>query len=345
VPETGWPAMSVRVGVVPTLYRNEIVFRRDLTLRSLRLGLGRNSGLGLEPILAVGDGSEFSTVRLAAANGRKAPSPIRIDTGEWFGFYALGASNSHLYLNRGDPFSLVVRNETVLIFADPFTKPSAKRTGRRLKRDDEFLFEVLGLGFPLDVQVESPSDFRRVLDYLARPTGLEVLRGRRIESPGMLDLATNDRAVEVVLTKPPEGIDLVVPLRVRGLNPRWSAGVYQKRGYVAGAYGEGANRYRAAGVDFAGDAYIPLHPSRADRVHVVVGHPVVAGSDGWDLFIQVTKLAEVPFRWHVSVNNPTDRSIETILRRVIALPGLELPTARMRFEPGEYRVLLAGAVP
>ncbi|MEE8475353.1 MAG: hypothetical protein V3T01_08390 [Myxococcota bacterium] len=344
-PETGWAAMSVRVGVIPTLYRNEIVFRQDLTLRSLRLGLSRNSGLGLEPILAVGDEWKSSTVSLVAANGKKAPSPIRIGTGEWFGFYAPGASNSHLYVNRGDPVSLVVRNETVLIFADPFAKPSATRTGRRLKRDDEFLFEVLSLGFPLDVEVESPSDFRRVLDYLERPTGLQVLRGRLIESPGMLDLATNDRAVEVILTKPPVGIDLVVPLRVRGLNRRWSAGVYQKRGYVAGAYGKGENRYRAAGVDFAGDAYIPLHPSRADRVHLVAGHPVVADLNGGELFIQVTKVAEAPFRWHVSVNNPTDRSIDTILRRAIALPGLELPATRMRFEPGEYRVLLSGAAP
>ncbi len=292
-------------------------------------------------MLAVGDEQKFSTVPLSAADRGQAPRPMHIKMGGWFGFYARGPSNSYLFVNRGDPIRLDVRNETALIFAEPFTEP----TGRRLRRGGMFRFEVLGLGFPLDVPVESPSDFRRVLDYLARPTGLEVLRGQRVESPGILDLETNDRAVEVVLTKPPDGIELVVPLRVRGLNPRWSVGVYQRRGYVTGAYGKGENRYRAAGVDFAGDAYIPLYPSRADRIHVVVGHPVVAGPDGGDLFIQVTKLAEAPFRWHVSVNNPTARHVETTVRAVIALPGLDLPAARMRFEPGEYRVLVAGTAP
>jgi hypothetical protein len=112
---------------------------------------------------------------------------------------------------------------------------------------------------------------------------------------------------------------------------------------VLGYYGRGENRYRAAGLDFAGDAYIPLYPSRAERTQVVVGHPIAAANpEGRDLFIQVTKLGESPFRWHVSVNNPTDRPIVTILHRAMDLPDLEFPTARMRFEPGEYRVLVDG---
>jgi hypothetical protein len=129
---------------------------------------------------------------------------------------------------------------------------------------------------------------------------------------------------------------------VPGLNPRWSTGVVLKQGYVLGYYGRGENRYRAAGLDFAGDAYIPLYPSRAERTHVVVGHPIAADPRGRDLFIQVTKLGESPFRWHVSVNNPTDRPIETMLRRVMDLPDLDFPNVQMRFEPGEYRVLVDG---
>jgi hypothetical protein len=42
------------------------------------------------------------------------------------------------------------------------------------------------------------------------------------------------------------------------------------------------------------------------------------------------------------VNNPTDRPIETFLHRAMDLPDLEFPTVRMRFEPGEYRVLVDG---
>jgi hypothetical protein len=331
VPASGWPALSERVGAIPTLYANEIVFRKDLIIRSLQLSTSRPSGRGPEPLLVVGDGDERRTIDLSRPEERPLPSPIRIDTGDWFGFHAPGPSNSHLFVNRGEPILLEPRRGWVLVFAD------AK--GRLVKSGEVYRYEVFGLGFPLDVAIESPSDFVRFLDYLARPTGLEVRRGRRLESPGLLEIEPADHAVEVVLGTPAGGIDLVVPLRVRGLEPRWSAGVFMKQGYVRGLYGPGEDRFRAAGLDFAGDAYVPLHPGRAPRTHVIVGHPVVAGPEGRELFIEMTKLAEGPFEWHVAVNNPTDRRIETTLRAAMDLPGLVLPAGRRVFEPGEYRVL------
>jgi hypothetical protein len=329
VPPSGWAAFGERLGAIPTLYVNEITFRSDLTIRSLRLAGARSTDAETPAILAVGDGRKPREIELSPST--RGAEPLRIEPGQWFGFFARGPANSHLFVNRGEPILLEPRRGWVLVFADA--------RGRRAKRGEVYRNELFALGFPLDLAIDRAADFVPYLDYLAHPDGLEVRRGLRVESPGLLEVEPADHAVELVLAKPASGIDLVVPLRVRGLNPRWSTGVFLEQGYVLGGYGPGKNRYRAAGLDFAGDAYVPLHPAHAERTHVIVGQPIVADSEGRDLFIQVTKLAEAPFRWHVSVNNPTDRPIEATLRRAMDLPGLEFSRARMAFQPGEYRVL------
>ena len=77
----------------------------------------------------------------------------------------------------------------------------------------------------------------------------------------------------------------------------------------------------------------------AELTHVVAGHPVVAGPEGKELFLQVTKVGQAPDRWHVSVNNPTDRPITTTLTKTIPLPGLELPETKIALSPGQYVVV------
>ena len=86
--------------------------------------------------------------------------------------------------------------------------------------------------------------------------------------------------------------------------------------------------------------HIPLYVELAERTHMVAGHPVIAGPEGDELFIQVTKVGHSPDRWHVSVNNPTDRAITTTPRAEMPLPGLELPAEPVTLQPGEYRVLM-----
>ena len=73
---------------------------------------------------------------------------------------------------------------------------------------------------------------------------------------------------------------------------------------------------------------------------MVLGHPVIAGPEGRELFIQVTKVGAGPDRWHVSVNNPTDRTITATLRKAMPLPGLEFPDKTLTLAPGEYVVLM-----
>jgi hypothetical protein len=134
-------------------------------------------------------------------------------------------------------------------------------------------------------------------------------------------------------------MDLTLPCRISGQNPNWSAGLFQKEGYVKGDYGSGKNRYRALGVDHVGFAYIPLYVDLAEKTHILAGHPVVADSKGKDLFIQVTKVGVNPDRWHLSVNNPTNDTITTPLWTTMDLPGLKVPAGPLTLKPGEYRVV------
>jgi hypothetical protein len=57
------------------------------------------------------------------------------------------------------------------------------------------------------------------------------------------------------------------------------------------------------------------------------------------LFIQVTHVGGTPDRWHVAVNNPTDRPVTTTLRAAMALPGLDFPDRMLTLKPGEYVVI------
>jgi hypothetical protein len=138
-------------------------------------------------------------------------------------------------------------------------------------------------------------------------------------------------------------------LIVRDLNPRWSAGLWQLRGFVKGDYGGGANRYRSVAVDLDGRAYVPLYPDLAPWTEVEVGHPVSADLAGAGLFIQVTALsggtdAAPGYEWAVEVNNPTDQPITSTLRQRMALPGLNFGTQTIALAAGEHRVLYRSAV-
>jgi hypothetical protein len=212
--------------------------------------------------------------------------------------------------------------------------------GRAVQQGDRCLMEVAAIGFPLDVEIHTAADLQQYASYLEKPEGMEVLRGRRVAGPGVVEVAPDARlAVEIMVPRPPRKLSLTLPCLVDGLNPRWSAGLFQKQGYVKGDYGSGENRYRAIGLDGEGKAYVPLYVDHADRTHVVIGHPIIAGPEAAELFIQVTKVGEKPDRWHISVNNPTDKPIATTLRQSIPLPGLVFPDCKLTVAPGQYAVL------
>ena len=198
---------------------------------------------------------------------------------------------------------------------------------------------MLSLLYPIDVEITDLEEVLARVRYLNDPLGLQILRGTRVRTPGVIEIDPEGYAAEVSVPRPDRPFDAVLPVRVRGLNTRWAAGLWLKQGYVKGDHGEGVNRYRALGLDFDGNAYVPLHVDLAALSHVVAGHPVVADTAGRELFIEVVKLGEKPFTWHVSVNNPTDRTITARLTKAIALPGLLPEPLAVTLQPGEYRVL------
>ena len=105
-------------------------------------------------------------------------------------------------------------------------------------------------------------------------------------------------------------------------------------------------RWTALGVSFDGHAHFPLYSGLApsSSTSVVFGHPVIADRQGEELFIQVTCVeTEEDFTcrtWHVALNNPTERTITTVLRKGMPLlKKLHVPTGSVTLESGEYRIL------
>lgn len=325
VPHKGWAAPGVRVGVNASLLRNELTFKEDVTVKSLRCGfLTRNVA---NAVLVVCN--ERGTQQFALADQGYPAYELRL--GDWFALFPkAGLGSTQVFVNRGGPLHLKVTGHVELL---------AAVEGVAFRKGDTYVFEMAALGFPLDVTVAGPADLQRYIDYVRAPEGLQVRRGKRVDSPGLIELSVADGAVELAVTKPAKRLDLTLPVCVRGLNPRWAAGLFQRSGYSKGFYGPGENRYRALGLDFGGSAYVPVYVDYAELTLVVAGHPVVAGAEGKDLFIQVTNVGGTPDRWHVSVNNPTDQPVTTALRVAMELPGLALEPLTVTLQPGEYRVL------
>jgi hypothetical protein len=327
VPQTGWAGPGVRQGTNASVFRNELVFQRDLTIKSLVVGYFTGSP-GAKVVLS--RGGAIHEIDLATPGKYET---FVLKRGDWFGYYSPKLSNSNLFFNRGEPLRIENRAPYMFFFAE--------RDKTKVRRDEQAVFELAAIGIPLNVEVKTQAELLRYAEYLQKPLGLQVLRGQRVESPGLVELKPDAQyAVELAIPRPAARLSLTLPCRVTGLNPRWSAGLFQKQGYVKGDYGSGENRYRALGLDLEGNAYVPLYVELAERTHVVAGHPVIAGPEGSELFIQVTKVGRNPDRWHVSVNNPTDRAITTTLRAEMKLPGLDFSPRALTLKPGEYRVLM-----
>lgn len=316
-----WAAIPERVGANAALLTNTFRFQTDVQAKSLQAGF-----------MPVREGAQL------VVGTPEGPQPIawttyptlELKTGDWFGFVGEGLGNAFLFFNRGPNMRLKVEAQLEL---------QGQVEGMAFKQGDTYQTELAGFAFPLDVPIRTPEELQRRVDYLAAPLGLQVRRGKRVASPGLLEIQPFNDAVELSLPRAPEKVDMTVPLLVPGLKQRWSVGLLQKAGYSKGFYGPGENRYRPVGLDWAGNAYIPLYPDMAEQTHIVVGHPIVAGAAGNDLFIQVTKVSDAPDRWHVSVNNPTDQPVTVTLHQAMELPGLNFPDQRITLQAGEYRVL------
>jgi hypothetical protein len=340
VPEVGWVAVGERSGITANLFRSEITFKQSMNATSLTL---------VEHLLNASLPGKYLAYKRAAD-----AAPVVIDlsvagntsislaVGDWFAFYGSTTSSSNVFLVRSQPVRLDVAAPTNVYVRANWNSSTVTAGETRV-------WELFSLSIPMDVPIRNTNAITSLLAYLEAPTGAVVLDGDRTTTPGFFEVRPKPgaAAARVRIPKPTSPTPLSIPLRVSGLNPNWTAGVYQLQGYVLGNHSNGTNRYRETAVDAQGYAYVPMHvnlaklPSTGPYTDMIVGHPVAADS-GNALIIRVTHLYDSPAHWYVSVNNPTSAAITTTLRQKIAgLPGLNFATTTLTLQPGELRVLRA----
>jgi len=331
VPENGWAGPGVRAGANACLFRGEIKFKQNLMINNLLLQRNWHVPKASPVIFVLGTSEGVKEINLSELNGWET---LTIKKGDWFAFYSPQLSNTHIFVNR----------ESTLLLS--ITKPdgewlsiSADMNGKSVKKDETYVYELFSITFPVDVEVKGVDQIIKMIDYIKNPTGMSILKGQRLESDGLLEFKPEDHVVEIAIPRPESKMNLTLPVRVQGLNPHWSVGLYQKEGYVKGYYGTGKDRYRPLGLDAYGNAYVPVYADYAENTHLVIGHPIIADQDAEDLFIQVTHINENPQRWHVSVNNPTDKPITTTLTKAINLPGFDFTTQKITVPAGGYMVI------
>lgn len=174
-------------------------------------------------------------------------------------------------------------------------------------------------------------------------SGIVVNRGKLVSHFGLVDLIPEDGIVEFEVPAPDGQLDMPLPLRFKGFNPNWTIGQYQIVGYSTGFYTDGRHVWRSLGADDLGVVHLGVYTHGVPRSHSVVGHPVQC--DASALFVQVTQLSNEPPRWYVAVNNPTDESVATVLRKTMDLPGFDFPDTPVELAAGEHRVLLDDTPP
>ena len=324
VPEAGWAGPGVRVGINASIFVEEINFLKDDNIKKLQLAYF--SGIVPDSIFVI---SQDNNVSEYTVKEFKYGQEFLLHKGDWIGVYKKGISSAQIFINMGAPVKLVY-NGNIFWYADK----------KEIKKGEKYVFEVHALGAPVDVEIESKEDLLKIIKYLRQPDGLKIIRGKIVDNSGVLQINPESYSVELSVPKPKEKLNLTLPLMVKNLNKRWSSILWQKKGYSKGDYGPGENRFRQLGIDVYNNSYIPLYVDYSDLTHVVAGHPVIAeGKDGEQLFIQVTHVSENPDRWHISVNNPGDKTIKTIIKKVVPLPGMKLGEKEVILKPGESIVL------
>ncbi len=169
-------------------------------------------------------------------------------------------------------------------------------------------------------------------------SGIDVKRGRLVSHLGLVDLAPENGITEFVVPEPAFNFDVPLCMRFIGFNPNWTVGQLQITGYSPGFYSNGNNVYRNLATDDRDMVHLAVYTKGVPKSHSVVGHPVQC--DAKDMIIEVTQLNDKPERWHVAVNNPTDKPIKTTLRKCMDLPGFDFPDKEIEVAPGGYQVVL-----
>ena len=332
---TGWAAICDRSGAVVANYSCSVKFLQDQMVGSLSLMFSNR----YEPrpfSFLVGDGDGHREHKLTGEAGSAVVNEL-IAKGQWFGFFAGQSFNNVLFINRGEPFVVSVYPENNQWKAHI----AADIEGRHVSAGEEYYHELFSVNEAVGITESGPDRFRRVLAYLDAPDGMKVVRGERMASPGFFDVSTRDPGIpaELIVPRPEEEIGITIPVRVSGLNSRWSTGLFQVEGHSTGYYSDGTEVYTSLGYDFDGRVYAALFPDQSERTHVLIGHPVVCNEQ--DLFIEVMPRSgpDGGYVWHVAVNNPTDQEVTATFQVGMDLPGLDFGKQQHAIPSGAHVVL------
>jgi len=335
-----WGGPGILEGVIISRFEQDLRFKKDQVIKSLQIGASRQKLPEGTPVtLVVGRGMEAQREVPVDFNDPYNKAEVALPTGAWVAAISQEVGNSVLYINHGSPLTLQIRGDDAILNARLESEQA------RVSAGQTHHVSVMSVAWSMDKPLKSAAEVEQAVQWLAEPKGLALRRGDRLESPvGLIDLKADGGAVDLAAARVESGPALNLPVRVNGLNRRWSALLYQRRGYAGyGYYGGGDHRLRTLGIDEAGRAYFPMYIEQAET-DVLAGHPVVADDAGRELFIQTTVLSraegQAPRRWYVAVNNPTASPITTTIRQAMDLPGLSVPEQQITVEPGGYRVLV-----
>jgi hypothetical protein len=326
---------GMRYGMRPCVFRDEITFKQDCTVKDLTLLRTVIVPKASPTFLVIGRKPDV-VEKVINGETMEKPERFQLKDGDWFAAYSTATANTHV---------MVVKGSSVILAVSKYVKnPSwltvrADIADKQVRKGDTFTFELISLNTSVDVAIHSTEAVQRLRAYLAAPEKMQVLRGAKTDVAGLVDFEPKDYAIEIVIPKPSTDLNMTLPLRISHLNRNWTAGLFQKKGYVKGTYGTGENRYRGVGLDFEGSAHIPLYVDKSETTHILAGHPIVADECGKNISINVIHLFDNPHQWHVSVNNLTDKPITTKLKQAMELPGLDFEEREVTLGSGEYRTL------
>jgi hypothetical protein len=356
VPETGYPGFALTQGTIGTLFRSEITCKVATTINSIQILQTTIAPHATSMMIAYAATASGPVNTFNATFGSKPTLDVVIKRGGWWGAWSpTEATNSHVWYNRGADVRIVASAtagspSTTWFFVYAAAQNVSVAAGTALAP-----FEFAQIGIALTQEIHTLADMTELVAWLDKPSGLVVAKGTRtLRNGGLFDIdvgsisaeATGAAYVAELSVGQHAATDMMLPVHVTGLQPRWTAGMWQHQGYAMGHYSDGNGVYTALGQDDFSSSFVPLYVGKS-QYHVSIGHPIIATGDGAaELIIQTTRIngtAANPI-WHVSLNNPTaERTLSVKLK--VAMPeliGLVLPAsaATVTLKPGEFRNVL-----
>ena len=324
VPRLQYPGFSLWQGTIATLFRSEITFKTHTIVTDLQLMKTADipAVTDITLVIAATEAAEPQVFNASVGNTKNL-HPTLIASGGWFAAFSPSSSaNAHIWYNRGAAVMITARPAAFDWASISAVLPPQ---GMQVRPGDSLIAELAQIGLATTQPVHSVKNVQALVSYLQHPSGLKISRGKRASgtSGGLLDVMADASSVALRVAAH-EHTDMMLPLRVGGLQSRWSVGLWQIEGYAAGCYSNGSGVYSALGLDDHQHAHVPLYVGKGPA-NVVVGHPVIAAPRVGlvpglveQMFIQVTLINSSARIWHVDVNNPTNCTIEAEL--VVSMP-------------------------